>query len=162
MCSERSWRREPISVRTLSLGLVPVAEGVVLGGEGQHPPTHRRRKRQSPTSPISTVPRLPISPAGGGALVFTGAGSLRATAETDPCGSSAMIALLLRSRPAPIRGDRKPPLFTTMSRHRNRIGLKVTYRDQDLRSEEHTSELQSLTNLVCRLLLEKKKQKKQS
>src|SRR5438093_5067670 len=26
-----------------------------------------------------------------------------------------------------------------------------------LRSEEHTSELQSLTNLVCRLLLEKKK-----
>src|SRR5262249_61461305 len=29
----------------------------------------------------------------------------------------------------------------------------------DLRSEEHTSELQSLTNLVCRLLLEKKKQK---
>src|SRR5215213_4012736 len=27
------------------------------------------------------------------------------------------------------------------------------------RSEEHTSELQSLTNLVCRLLLEKKKNK---
>src|SRR5438093_11708482 len=31
---------------------------------------------------------------------------------------------------------------------------------QDQRSEEHTSELQSLTNLVCRLLLEKKKKKK--
>src|SRR5262249_45751690 len=30
------------------------------------------------------------------------------------------------------------------------------------RSEEHTSELQSLTNLVCRLLLEKKKHKKQT
>src|SRR3546814_1873977 len=29
-----------------------------------------------------------------------------------------------------------------------------------LRSEEHTSELQSLTHLVCRLLLEKKKKKK--
>src|SRR5258706_8477534 len=28
------------------------------------------------------------------------------------------------------------------------------------RSEEHTSELQSLTNLVCRLLLEKKNKKK--
>src|SRR5437016_9627236 len=28
-----------------------------------------------------------------------------------------------------------------------------------IRSEEHTSELQSLTNLVCRLLLEKKKKK---
>src|SRR5438093_10288848 len=31
--------------------------------------------------------------------------------------------------------------------------------DNNLRSEEHTSELQSLTNLVCRLLLEKKKNK---
>src|SRR5438093_12344031 len=30
------------------------------------------------------------------------------------------------------------------------------------RSEEHTSELQSLTNLVCRLLLEKKKKNSQS
>src|SRR5438093_9249111 len=30
------------------------------------------------------------------------------------------------------------------------------------RSEEHTSELQSLTNLVCRLLLEKKKKQKQN
>src|SRR5438093_6447828 len=29
-----------------------------------------------------------------------------------------------------------------------------------VRSEEHTSELQSLTNLVCRLLLEKKKKNK--
>src|SRR5438046_5673150 len=31
--------------------------------------------------------------------------------------------------------------------------------DLPVRSEEHTSELQSLTNLVCRLLLEKKKKK---
>src|SRR5262249_61756898 len=34
--------------------------------------------------------------------------------------------------------------------------------DQYFRSEEHTSELQSLTNLVCRLLLEKKKKKQQT
>src|SRR5437016_9237119 len=33
------------------------------------------------------------------------------------------------------------------------------YRWRAKRSEEHTSELQSLTNLVCRLLLEKKKTK---
>src|SRR5437899_4256041 len=32
---------------------------------------------------------------------------------------------------------------------------------RDVRSEEHTSELQSLRHLVCRLLLEKKKQKKE-
>src|SRR5437764_6512165 len=34
--------------------------------------------------------------------------------------------------------------------------------DQILRSEEHTSELQSPMYLVCRLLLEKKKKKKQN
>src|SRR5438046_8644508 len=33
---------------------------------------------------------------------------------------------------------------------------------REARSEEHTSELQSLTNLVCRLLLEKKKKKKKN
>src|SRR2546427_6807777 len=32
--------------------------------------------------------------------------------------------------------------------------------DYDSRSEEHTSELQSQSNLVCRLLLEKKKKNK--
>src|SRR5690606_40638079 len=32
----------------------------------------------------------------------------------------------------------------------------------DMRSEEHTSELQSRENLVCRLLLEKKKKKHKS
>src|SRR2546426_9119444 len=35
---------------------------------------------------------------------------------------------------------------------------RVSFRtEQDARSEEHTSELQSPCNLVCRLLLEKKK-----
>src|SRR2546425_7825265 len=34
--------------------------------------------------------------------------------------------------------------------------------DRLARSEEHTSELQSLAYLVCRLLLEKKKKKKQT
>src|SRR5699024_11750655 len=33
------------------------------------------------------------------------------------------------------------------------------YKDDDYRSEEHTSELQSRFDLVCRLLLEKKKKK---
>src|SRR5436309_12087594 len=36
------------------------------------------------------------------------------------------------------------------------------YTTDDLRSEEHTSELQSRENLVCRLLLEKKKKATQS
>src|SRR5438046_6671739 len=36
-----------------------------------------------------------------------------------------------------------------------------TARSRRSRSEEHTSELQSLTNLVCRLLLEKKKEERE-
>src|SRR3712207_7222008 len=36
-------------------------------------------------------------------------------------------------------------------------GWLATHPDRDLRSEEHTSELQSRQYLVCRLLLEKKK-----
>src|SRR3989454_3042894 len=38
-----------------------------------------------------------------------------------------------------------------------REGARVVVADLDERSEEHTSELQSPCNLVCRLLLEKKK-----
>src|SRR5262249_61799731 len=41
-------------------------------------------------------------------------------------------------------------------------GCYTTCADWRRRSEEHTSELQSLTNLVCRLLLEKKKKKNTS
>src|SRR5256885_5743923 len=39
------------------------------------------------------------------------------------------------------------------------LGVDIRMLEQDLRSEEHTSELQSPCNLVCRLLLEKKKKK---
>src|SRR5258706_6248825 len=40
---------------------------------------------------------------------------------------------------------------------RDEVRLLVFITRFNQRSEEHTSELQSLTNLVCRLLLEKKK-----
>src|SRR5262245_62426195 len=39
------------------------------------------------------------------------------------------------------------------------LGLPTRPRLKNARSEEHTSELQSLRHLVCRLLLEKKKKK---
>src|SRR3712207_7420250 len=44
------------------------------------------------------------------------------------------------------------------ARERHHLGIThpVGCRDEDLRSEEHTSELQSRQYLVCRLLLEKK------
>src|SRR5438046_6355667 len=52
-----------------------------------------------------------------------------------------------------ISGRRKGHLAETTKAN---PGMKSVELDVE-RSEEHTSELQSLTNLVCRLLLEKKK-----
>src|SRR2546426_4251712 len=50
------------------------------------------------------------------------------------------------------------PLFNTMLNNIPAIGTSSPVFDEKmLRSEEHTSELQSPCNLVCRLLLEKKK-----
>src|SRR2546425_9616075 len=48
--------------------------------------------------------------------------------------------------------------------HRNKdLHVRIFYpNDSGKRSEEHTSELQSLAYLVCRLLLEKKKKHKQN
>src|SRR5437016_8230475 len=47
------------------------------------------------------------------------------------------------------------------SAHQNQESIYQQQKtDEKPRSEEHTSELQSLTNLVCRLLLEKKKTNK--
>src|SRR5256885_12067534 len=44
-------------------------------------------------------------------------------------------------------------------RHPDRHARPAPAPEAELRSEEHTSELQSPCNLVCRLLLEKKKHK---
>src|ERR1035438_10666602 len=90
----------------------------------------------------------------------------RVRGKTTTCsgnsGSSRVDMLpLLRLRPVPailsreckragaMRIDGKVVLITGASE-----GIGAA------RSEEHTSELQSLRHLVCRLLLEKKKQKK--
>src|SRR5262249_60470269 len=54
------------------------------------------------------------------------------------------------SSPAPVRW-----------RCRSASRPRSTPRPSSRRSEEHTSELQSLTNIVCRLLLEKKKKTNQ-
>src|SRR2546430_6053201 len=46
---------------------------------------------------------------------------------------------------------------TMNQRHHQPIAAEQNALDGGARSEEHTSELQSQSNLVCRLLLEKKK-----
>ena len=53
-----------------------------------------------------------------------------------------------------------PPTTTTTTSTTIAPVAAVDEFGDPVRSEEHTSELQSRTNLVCRLLLEKKKKKK--
>src|SRR2546426_4254924 len=63
---------------------------------------------------------------------------------------------LFRSGPPGGEGVRQP-----LDRRRGRETPGHARRGKAARSEEHTSELQSPCNLVCRLLLEKKKKIKQ-
>src|SRR5438270_2647178 len=60
---------------------------------------------------------------------------------------------LFRSRKA--RPDAPP--VSRISITQSRLWMSPKPGLSDIRSEEHTSELQSQSNLVCRLLLEKKK-----
>src|SRR5690606_39757141 len=67
-----------------------------------------------------------------------------------------------------VESGQAPPRLEWANLH-NLVGRVLTQlRDQaaqaqvELRSEEHTSELQSRENLVCRLLLEKKKKNTQT
>src|SRR5205823_10399139 len=74
-------------------------------------------------------------------LVLPGVGAAAATLES--LRESDLLDALTRR----VQQDRAPFLGIC-------IGLQVLF---EHRSEEHTSELQSLAYLVCRLLLEKKK-----
>src|SRR5689334_24014071 len=56
------------------------------------------------------------------------------------------------------RGGRINPLSLALSAYKGALG-ETTAAPDIVRSEEHTSELQSQFHLVCRLLLEKKKNK---
>src|SRR5690242_21575390 len=57
--------------------------------------------------------------------------------------------------------NRTPGIVLSVQRQPGANVIEVVDRIKALlRSEEHTSELQSHVNLVCRLLLEKKKKKK--
>src|SRR5258706_11743931 len=80
-------------------------------------------------------------------VLFTSAIATAASSAEFRTGSGFKIKVLITVKTvvfAPI------PNASVRTTNRTNIGL---FR----RSEEHTSELQSLTNLVCRLLLEKKK-----
>src|SRR5699024_12475748 len=85
----------------------------------------------SETSPLSLHDALPILP-----------GLLSRRRLPAPCGISTLRQTPAARRSAVPSFEGRPAVFTE---------------SRSLRSEEHTSELQSRFDLVCRLLLEKKK-----
>src|SRR5260370_4842102 len=87
------------------------------------------------------------------------------TATTEIYTLSLHDALPICFRPiflksADIERPVNPSLFDTAAGEQAGLLDEVGRRPVVFRSEEHTSELQSHLNLVCRLLLEKKKKKK--
>src|SRR5260370_3398445 len=62
-----------------------------------------------------------------------------------------------------LKGSKQPCLLSPAAKRHTHLSGKRTHESSashsgNMRSEEHTSELQSHLNLVCRLLLEKKKE----
>src|SRR2546427_7698079 len=75
----------------------------------------------------------------------------RVGSATAPLPPLAPVAVL--SQPSDARTPASATASTAGTRGRSETGTSMA----KVRSEEHTSELQSQSNLVCRLLLEKKK-----
>src|SRR5438132_10232402 len=98
----------------------------------------------------SCVPMLSVCP-------------FKVTNSAPAMAKSSLISYILRS---PSGVNEAWPVANSMLQSRfettvpvSPLGLKLaTSASAPLRSEEHTSELQSHSDLVCRLLLEKKKQ----
>src|SRR2546430_13234808 len=77
-----------------------------------------------------------------------------------PISLHASAQALRSPQPAPMHrrvGRRRAPRARRRPPARRREAASLVCPRGDPRSEEHTSELQSQSNLVCRLLLEKKK-----
>src|SRR2546430_13345069 len=75
------------------------------------------------------------------------------TATTEIYTLSLHDALPISQAAESVRAQRGLPWIES-------VVADLRYALRTLRSEEHTSELQSQSNLVCRLLLEKKKKKR--
>src|SRR3989454_11238281 len=90
-----------------------------------------------------------------------------ATPEIYPLPLHAALPICHYAAAAPRGPSRRspraaPPSPARCDRRRGSAPLAASQRRGTRRSEEHTSELQSPCNLVCRLLLEKKKSSRPS
>src|SRR5207237_10340341 len=84
----------------------------------------------------------------------------RRSSDLSPLSGSAAT---VKMRSAQMMGEACPPPGSSVRQRTFSVRLQwIGTAVSRLRSEEHTSELQSHLNLVCRLLLEKKKKKSQT
>src|SRR5205823_15013777 len=108
-----------------------------------HPSFYTQRLALPPTSPLSLHDALPIS--------LSHQLENHGEATSRPRGFDAVVRRVLRQ----VRRLR------AVCEERGKAFAQIQYAGAS-RSEEHTSELQSLAYLVCRLLLEKKNSKTDS
>src|SRR5690606_40739329 len=127
------------AIRALPAGAAPPAQGAPARlrlrpprGRRPVPVPARRRPRSACRAPAPGADRIPGSPV------------------CRPRGGAPMSLDLMARQ---LR-DEAYPIVTQVLSDREQL---VAQLDLWVRSEEHTSELQSRENLVCRLLLEKKK-----
>src|SRR2546430_10486703 len=100
--------------------------------------------RRPPSSPL--FPSTPLSRSLGGRPLVDGRASGALIEDHQPARLQPQPREVPVELPEPLRARVLAPLPRHLQLHRHR-------------SEEHTSELQSQSNLVCRLLLEKKTNK---
>src|SRR5438034_3933547 len=81
-------------------------------------------------------------------------------ARAKPRAAARAVAGAAPAKPAPAKKrGRRRGLLSGLGTHEHERDILDQYLHEVSRSEEHTSELQSHSDLVCRLLLEKKKKK---
>src|SRR5215204_4137859 len=101
----------------------------------------------------------PLHPPAQGALHVRDRVAFQDGEGSDSCARSVHgVEAPDSPRLRPRRLSHLPELFSFHLAGHGGVGPRVEA--QDVRSEEHTSELQSHSDLVCRLLLEKKKKTK--
>src|SRR5205085_12027885 len=101
---------------------------------------------------LSRTPRPPRSPLSPYTTLFRSAAALAQKAQMIAAAKGAGAPAQKAAAATPAASKEPAPAQPSASKPAAEAGPRARV----LRSEEHTSELQSQSNLVCRLLLEKK------